>query len=245
METSAKADARRFLKQLQRFINARLPAAPTFARDVEEVVKLARASTDCRHLANPEAAVVNNYLTPLINAFLREEVGLAEEAARQALLSESWKNLPTLTSGTPARSAQHPFSKVVGVAPKEVVRQWRGKSKRPALTRSCPDLALREPAAHRIVFEAKYCRREGLERAESELVTGVYQAFFYRGLPAIIEKPPRPSWDYEYACLLMCDGTRDASMVNAWNSLDASVRRACWEGGNIYVMVLRGPDPEA
>ncbi len=238
-------DAKQFLRRLERFMNSHLLATEALARDVEEVVRLAKASTDCRHLAFPEAVVVNKYITPLMNTFLLEDAGLSAEDARQALLSESWRNLPSLASGTPARSVKHPFSKVIGVRPKDVVSQWRGKTKRPALMRSCPDLALRHPAPHRIVFEAKYFRQEGLQRAESELVTGIYQAFFYRGLPTVEEKPPRPSWNYDYACLLICDGSRDASMVTAWKSLDAAVRRACWEGGNIYVMVLRAPEPEA
>jgi hypothetical protein len=181
----------------------------------------------------------NGYITPLIGRFLRQEVGLDDERARQALLSESWKALPSLASRSPSRSAKHPFSKVIGIKPKQIVEQWKGKS---GLARSCPDLALREPAPHRVVFEAKYFRQGGPPTAESELVKGIYQAFFYRGLPTLIEKPPRPGWSYDYACLLMCDGSRDGNVVKAWTSLDPRVRTACWEGANIYVMVLRGPE---
>jgi hypothetical protein len=245
MDLSSKADAKQFLKRLERFLNAGLPSAAAMAEDVESVVKQAKTSSDQRHMAFPEGAVLNRYILPLVGRFLREEVGLEDENARQALLSESCKALPSLASRSPARSAKHPFSKAIGIKPKQVVEQWKGKSGLPALARSCPDLALREPAPHRVVFEAKYFRQGGLPRAESELVTGIYQAFFYRGLPSFIEKPPRPSWNYDYACLLICDGSPDGNVVTAWTSLDPQVRTACWEGANIYVMVLRGPDRAA
>jgi hypothetical protein len=212
------------------------------AHEVEAVVRQAKASKDQRHLAFPEGAVLNKYIAPGIARFLREEERLEDERARQAFLSESWKAIPALASRSPSRSAKHPFSKVIGTTAKQVVQQWKSRS---GLTRSCPDLALREPAPHRIVFEAKYFRQGGRPRAESELVTGIYQAFFYRGLPSLVEKPPRPCWNYDYACLLICDGSPDGQMVEAWKSLNRQVRAACWEGASVYVMVLRGPDPSA
>jgi hypothetical protein len=212
------------------------------AHEVEAVVRQAKASNDQRHLAFPEGAVLNKYIAPGIARFLRDEERLDDERARQALLSESWKAIPELASRSPSRSAKHPFSKVIGIKPKQVVQQWKSKS---GLARSCPDLALRDPAPHRIVFEAKYFRQGGLPRAESELVTGIYQAFFYRGLPSLVEKSPRPCWNYDYACLLICDGSPDGHIVKAWTSLDPEVRTACWEGASVYVMVLRGPEPAA
>ena len=81
------------------------------------------------------------------------------------------------------------------------------------MTRSRPDLALRDPAPHRIVFEAKYFRKGGRSTAEKELATGIYQAF---GLPKVEEKSPRPTWDYDYACLLICDGSENGDVAQAW-----------------------------
>ena len=36
------------------------------------------------------------------------------------------------------------------------------------------------------------------------------------------------------------DATPEGNLLDAWNSLDNSVRRGCWEGANIFVMILRG-----
>jgi hypothetical protein len=142
--------------------------------------------------------------------------------------------------------AQHPFLKVIGVRPEQVVAQWKGELRDvPRVSRSSPDLALRAPSPHRIVFEAKYFRNGSQTQAEKDLATGIYQAFFYRGLPKTDEKPPRPSWDYDYACLLICDNSKERRVEAAWESLAPEVQSACWTGTNIYVMVLRGADSGA
>jgi hypothetical protein len=52
-----------------------------------------------------------------------------------------------------------------------------------ALTQSCPDFATRNPFPFKIVFEGKYFEKGGRDKATTELVTSIYQAFFYRGLP--------------------------------------------------------------
>jgi hypothetical protein len=243
MEPSSKANAKQFLKRLEQFLNTRLLPPAEMAQRIEATVKQAKASSDQRHLALPEAALVNEHVTPLIGRFLRDELrnqsGLVNERPKLALLSESWKGLPALTSGTPSRSAKHPFSKVIGIKPKQIFEQWKSTK---GLTRSCPDLALRDPAPHRVVFEAKYFRRGGESAAKSALVQGIYEAFFYRGLPTRMEKPPHASWNYDYGCLLIYDGSRDGTVNEAWRSLDRQVRTACWDGANIYVMVLQGSE---
>lgn len=76
------------------------------------------------------------------------------------------------------------------------------------------------------------------------MVTGIYQAFFYRGLPRIDEKPPRPSWDYDYGCLLICDVSQKGEVGLAWKGLPRVVKNACWDGASIYVMVVRGSEAQ-
>ena len=73
MDPSSKANAKQFLKRLERSLNAGLPAAAAMAHEVEAVVKQAKASSDQRHMAFPEGAVLNTYIAPLIGSFLREE----------------------------------------------------------------------------------------------------------------------------------------------------------------------------
>jgi hypothetical protein len=239
---ASKEGARTFLSNLEQFVNAHLPPPATMRAEVEKSLPVAKTSPDQRHLRFREAAVLNGYVTPLINRFLREQVQLDDEQARMALLSESWGSLKAMASGSPFRSARHPFSKVIGVKPRQVVEQWKSTGAARGLMRSAPDMALRHPAPYQIVFEGKCFADGGRSRAESELVTGLYQAFFYRGLPAIVAKSPKPSWGYEYACLLICDLSQAGHVGAAWRAFDRGVREACWDGANIYVMVIRGTD---
>jgi hypothetical protein len=53
------------------------------------------------------------------------------------------------------------------------------------------------------------------------------------------------AWDYDYACLLICDNSKERRVEAAWESLAPEVQSACWTGTNIYVMVLRGADSGA
>ncbi len=146
-----------------------------------------------------------------------------------------------MASGSPVRPGPHPFRKVVA-SPKEILDIWRGKTRLKELARnSCPDLALRDPSPHRTVFEAKYHSAGGTGRAETELVRNIYQAFFYLGLPYLPENKRHAAWNYEYACVLAYDASVDGAMVQAWASLPAAVKSACWTGANVYVMILRGP----
>jgi hypothetical protein len=79
-----------------------------------------------------------------------------------------------------------------------------------------------------------------MRAAETALVEGIYQSFFYRGLPTLPSTPKHAAWDYLFACLLAYDASPDASLITAWRNLPAVVKEGCWEGANIYVMVLRG-----
>ncbi len=88
---------------------------------------------------------------------------------------------------------------------REIYERWKnGKGGSPQI-QSCPDFALREPCPHKVVFEAKYFSKGSREFAERELVTNLYQAFFYRGLPKAGPKGARAGWDYDFACLLAYD----------------------------------------
>ena len=65
------------------------------------------------------------------------------------------------------------------------------------MTQSCPDFSLRDPFPHSILFEGKYFARDSLEFAQRELVTNIYQAFFYRGLPRLAATKRHPEWNYD------------------------------------------------
>lgn len=94
------------------------------------------------------------------------------------------------------------------------------------------------PVPYAVVGETKYFRKGSVEAAKTELVRGVFQCFYYRGLPSVPETKNRPAWDYDYACLLAYDASESGSLVKAWEAVDPNVKVACWDGANIFVMVL-------
>ena len=125
-------------------------------------------------------------------------------------------------------------------------RWWDKTAKRSCVSQSCPDLALRSP--HKIVFEAKYFNDGGVEAAKTALVTGIYQSFYYLGLPSVAEDKHHAAWDYDFSCFLIYDGSENASVLSAWSDVGGGVdirkdvKDGCWNGANIFVMVLRGND---
>jgi hypothetical protein len=157
--------------------------------------------------------------------------------AQESLLSE-YRRMRELKycSGTPDRSEKHPFSKIIGAKPTEIIEQWINGAK--ALTGSDPDLATRDPFPFKIVFECKYFEKGGAQRAKTQLVGSIYQAFFYCGLPYIpSRKKGRPAWDYEFACLVAGDASDEGSLQREWKDIRPEVKRGFWEGAN---MIVRG-----
>jgi hypothetical protein len=163
-----------------------------------------------------------------------------KEKARQALLSESYKQLSDISSGTPARGVAHPFSKLLGANPQQVINQWKDETHGSPVIQSCPDMALRSPFPHKVVFEGKYLKQGGIQAAETNLAKDIYQAFFYLGLSYLPETKTHSAWDYEYAYLLAYDATGEGNLLKAWDGFDSRVKKGCWEGANIYVMILKG-----
>lgn len=236
--TEDKQAAFDFLASLEEYLNRCLPGPAELEKQIQAIVGKSKGTAETPHTNFAEGAFLNRFVVPHLHEFLAK--GLGKEGARVALLSESFRRLPDYASGTPARSKRHPFSKVVGIQPQTVIQRWRQPHAK-SLVRSCPDLALRHPCRHKIVFEGKYFAAGRGSAAETALATGIYQAFFYRGLPSIPKTAKHRPWDYDYACLLAYDATRDGSMQKAWNTIDEAVRsEGLWDGANIYVMILRG-----
>jgi hypothetical protein len=241
---SSKDDAKGFFTRLAEHLNATIPTSPDVQANIAGAVQRAREAargTVERRSSFAEGAFLNTYIIRQVHTFLTSELGSAEKA-RLALLSESYKGHPQLTSGSPVRPGPHPFRKVMAASPRQIMNIWRGRvpGLKPLALNSCPDMALRAPVRHRTVFEAKYHNNNSTAIAEAELVKNIYQAFWYLGLPRLAETSTHAAWDYEFACVLVYDATRDAVMLRAWESLPSKVRAACWSGANVYVMILRG-----
>jgi hypothetical protein len=214
-----------------------MPESPEMRRAIEEIVGASKNGVSQRHMAFPEGAFLNRYLLPALHKFISQYDGMDARTAREAILSESYRQMREYASGTPTRVSKHPFSKVVGIRAPGIVRRWKGAN---ALGQSCPDLALRAPFPFHTVFEGKYFARGKLAAAETALATDIYQAFFYRGLAKLAATKTHPAWDYDYACVLAYDGTQDGALAQAWDGLRSKIGKGCWEGAGIYVMILRG-----
>jgi hypothetical protein len=166
---------------------------------------------------------------------------MTEDLARHALLNEYYRSLPQYSIDTPCRTARHPFTKVFDGKTETIYSRWLDPQGRPALVQSCPDFALREPFPYKTVFEGKYFPNGSLKYARKELVSNIYQAFFYRGLPPVPKNARgRAEWDYNYACLLAYDASPAGALRMAWNELPRPVRKGFWDGANLYVMILGG-----
>jgi hypothetical protein len=237
---SDKNQAHQFLRSLERHLIKNLPSPEIVASEVASIVAKSKAGNTARHMAYPEGAFLNHYIARPIHTFLASLPDMDNEKARHAFLSESFRRIPDLSSGSPTHSKSHPFSKAVGVKPRAMVARWKGETDRNPLMQSCPDMALRPPSPHKIIFEGKYFTRKARSTAENELVADIYQAFFYRGLAEAPETKRKAAWDYDYACLLAYDASETGALLQAWRSLAEDVRRSFWDSANIYVMILRG-----
>lgn len=133
--THAKAWA--FFGGLQDHIQTRLPPAAELRSLIASIVANAKSSTDRRHMAFPEGALLNEFVAPAIHDYFVSCVGMSESDATHALLSESFRSLPGIASASPARSKRHPFGKALGSKPRDIVTQWRNEAKGNALIQSC------------------------------------------------------------------------------------------------------------
>ena len=206
-----KHEAYQFLKGLQKHLNVTLPSPQEMRNRIRETVTKAKNNNEQKHLNVPEAAFTNDFLIPHISEVVSERVGKSN--APQCMLSEYQKMRPDFCCNTPIRTERHPFSKGIAVGPQTIMRRWKGDPNKQTI-QSAPDFALRKPFPFNIVFELKYFEKGGSERAATELVTDLYQAFFYRALPFVPPTKRNPSWDYDYACLLACDASPDGTLYN-------------------------------
>jgi hypothetical protein len=233
------AGAHAFLEQVERELNASLPPPDEMERYIRETVKRAKANYSERHLRLPEAAFLNGYAIPKLAELIAGK--LSPNEVREALLNEYHPSMPWLSCASPARTLKHPFTKVLGASAETIYARWADSTNPSALVQSCPDFALRKPFQHAILFEGKYFASGSLQYAKRALVNDIYQAFFYRGLPFVeATKRGRAAWDYEYACLLAYDASREGTLKSAWEGLPERVRESFWNGANIYVMILGG-----
>jgi hypothetical protein len=148
-------------------------------RDVRDLVANSRRDNnqEHQHLKDPESVFTNHFLIPRIFDVVSERV--EKSNARECMLGEYLAMRKDYTgNSSPQRQARHPFGKGIGDKPQTIMRRWKGDPPNKETIKSAPDLALRSPFPFNIVFEIKYFDKGGAEKAATELVTNLYQAFF-------------------------------------------------------------------
>ncbi|MFZ3212825.1 MAG: hypothetical protein WA188_15085 [Terriglobales bacterium] len=177
---------------------------------------------------------------------------LSTDQARPSdfILAEKYKlakeKFSELACGSPTWEPGHPFHKSLGTGADELYARWKEsdpKGPKSPFAAVCPDLALLAP--YRIVFECKYFNQPANQDAVSQLVHGLYEAFFYRAMPTkpLETRGLAHGWDYEYSCLLAYDATENRRLRSAWDGLPKDTRDRFWEDANIYVLILPEPKP--
>jgi len=236
-----KLRAREFLQSLEKELNAKVPPPAQMRDMVQKTVAEAKNDPARPHMRQRENAFLYQYALPIIFDHMQIVDGIGAEEARQSILSEFYRNMKNFCVQTPARRQGHPFTKILGTKPADIIAQWTGDHGA-ALRQACPDIAFRDPFPFRIVFEGKYFEAGSAGKAKTELVACAYQAFYYRALPYVPPRKLSPAWDYDFACLLVYDASKRGCLKAVWNSLKPEVRRGFWDGANVYVMILRGTD---
>lgn len=231
--------AKEFLDSLAARLGANLRHAEhdsgkSVAQQVIEIQRDAAASKEKAkgHLKQPEAAFLNSFVAPAINAEL-VAAGHSPSEARALLLAESYTALSDISSGPAARPVAFPFEKKLRVSERTIYDRWARKTDEQPFKQPYPDLAIRAP--YGIVFEGKYFRSGSQDYAERQLVTAIHEALFYLGVPEV-EKRGR-SWSYRYACLVAFDASAGRELVNAWKRL-GPVQQKFWECANLKVILL-------
>jgi hypothetical protein len=142
--------------------------------------------------------------------------------ARNALLAEGFRDplIKDFVSRKPIQQSPIPIQEGNIQSAEKRQKGVVGKRERPLpeLSRFCANVP------HKIVFEGKLFREGSVETARSEIVHGVYECAFYRGLSTCLIDVA----SYDYACLVAFDSSKRQTLVAAWNCLNEEVKRAFW-----------------
>ncbi len=45
-------------------------------------------------------------------------------------------------------------------------------------------------------------------------------------------------YDYDFACVVIGDATKDGAVKKAWETFHPKVRQSFWDGAHIFVMIV-------
>jgi hypothetical protein len=245
LPATEKEQAHQFMRQLHKRLLHDLPSPSVVRLEIAAMLE-EQKTEDNKHLRSAEPAFLNRYLVPSIFAHMQSVQGISESDAKKSLLSEWYRCLQTYHQNSPRRLSSHPFEKTQR-DPKRIMQRWRGQELnstggiRKALHQACPDLAFGEPFPHKVLFEFKYFP-DGQD-PETQLVNGIYETFYYLSMPSIPAAKTHPAWNYDFGCFLAFDASVEGGLYKTWNSITEEVRAGFWEGGNLFVMIIRTSEP--
>src|SRR5260370_25067842 len=175
--TSAHSDsatgrqrAREFLLRLEKHLERGLPEASNVVEGILKTQREARQRGKTGSEAY-EGPFFKSHVIPAVHSFLIAE-GLTRDEAIKSLLAEGYLDLLGYASGTPASKRLYPFKKSIAATLKDARKACWEDGK--VLFNSCPDLALRSPCEHSVVFEGMLFRSDSLEVAKSAIVTAIF-----------------------------------------------------------------------
>jgi hypothetical protein len=250
-----KREAYDFFASLQKRLNSQLPAPDILQAEVLKRWKKPKdEKSEQERVANKENIFSYNFALPEIWNHVLSIDGIDAGSAKKSLRGEYYKKYLSFLSGNTRRSEGHPFGKQYPFENNleekltEIMDRWKKPKGSYAINESYPDLCLTDPFPFKILFEAKYFegkdlasteeeRLAALVAAEGELVKGVYETAFYRGIPPSFSED-KSEWDYDFGCLLAYDTSDGAYMQQAWDSVAS--KSMFWDGANIFVMIVRG-----
>lgn len=198
-----------------------------------------------------EGTLIDEWLLPVLHEQVRGILNQDAELAKAAIVAESGavRGLIASASMSAIRVARHPFGKRIGTSVDAIAAAWKGDHGKAGngFSQACPDFAMRNPYharvqdgafPYKVVFEAKYFREGSAEKGRRALVENLYQAFFYLGLPYCAGDAKHAAWDYDYACLVAVDSSKQHTLCKAWQQLRDDVKRSFWKGANLFVIVI-------
>jgi hypothetical protein len=230
-----KDGAFKFLMELRETLSERLPNPVAIK---QQMLDLSQPGNSVHRIR--ENRFLYHFAIRHISTQMQTVIGIGQAEARQALLCEYHAKASDLTSGNALRRSGYPFGKAIGFSVEQTMQGWTAENKSTyPFNQAYPDLGIRSPFPYQIVFDVKYFDNNSSASAEKALVQGVHEAAHYRSLPEVISQSTSdPGWDYEFGCLLAYDASDNGGLETAWNSVRK--KSAFWEGGNIFVMIIRG-----
>jgi hypothetical protein len=235
MQSNNKDGAFKFLLGLGETLAERLPSPVAIK---QQMLDLSQPGNSIHQIR--ENRFLYHFAIRHISAQMQTVTGIGQAEARKALLCEYHAKASDIASGNAFRRSGYPFGKAVGLDVEQTMQGWTAENKSAyPFNQAYPDLGIRSPFPYKIVFDAKYFDNNSSASAEKALVEGVYEAAHYRSLPKVTSRSTSdPGWDYEFGCLLAYDASDAGVLETAWTSVRK--KSAFWEGGNIFVMIIRG-----